>query len=834
MQDYEPIDLAGLCNAGLEFAQPLAEPRRGPQTYHGLPFVIGGTEPETERCFLGFGGDSGAREPVRIPLDTTARHLIVAHTLLESRIAAGDPPGDVVAHYCLRYVDGTEVRIPIRERFEIAVVPTAWGQLPFLAHADHKDALMPRHLGPWDAIGARQTEVSTGWPEHYYLWAWTNPNPDRLLAALVIEPTDRKLLVAALTASHLEEAPFSRTAMREVKISLPEPADAARPFALDTQIDRGMAGYTFALPQNTADRFIADDHKGFGEAQNEHASPAYVEVTGLPSATLTVSQDGEELGRVRWGELEDHGAVETPRVSFEVVDRGRNWVHVTVLDDETGRPVPCRVHFRSPEGIPYQPHGHHHHVNSNLGTWHIDIGGDLRLGQITYAYIDGQCQGWLPRGEVIVDVARGFEYEPLRTRVQIAPGQQELTLRLKRWTNQNARRWFSGDSHVHFVGGQGGHLEAQGEDLNVVNLLQSQWGHLFTNTEDWIGEPTLSNGGQTIVYCSQENRQHMLGHLTLWGLKQPVMPWCSDGPSEAELGGALETTLSHWADEAHRQGGTVIIPHLPTPNGEPAALIATGRADAVEMLQHGNYQHLEYYRYLNGGYRLPLVGGTDKMSSDVPVGLYRTYAYVPADEELSYDSWCRAVRSGRTFLSGGPMLTFSVDGAAIGDTLTLPRGGGEVEVEATAESIFPLHTLQIVSHGEVIAMTEDRAGSRRLHLNTKIRLDRHTWLAARCGGPEFQAVPHHDCWGRGIFAHTSPIYVAVGEAWSLADAQVAHYMLTLIDGSLGHIRTQARTYPPGSVTYHHGEHDHQAYLERPFHEAIAAIHEHLHRAGVPH
>ena len=64
------------------------------------------------------------------------------------------------------------------------------------------------------------------------------------------------------------------------------------------------------------------------------------------------------------------------------------------------------------------------------------------------------------------------------------------------------------------------------------------------------------------------------------------MPWCTDGPSEAELGGTLETTMAHWADACHAQGGTVIIPHLPNPNGEPAALIATGRADAVEMIKH--------------------------------------------------------------------------------------------------------------------------------------------------------------------------------------------------------------------------------------------------------
>ena len=48
------------------------------------------------------------------------------------------------------------------------------------------------------------------------------------------------------------------------------------------------------------------------------------------------------------------------------------------------------------------------------------------------------------------------------------------------------------------------------------------------------------------------------------------------------------------------------------------------------------------------------------MSSAVPVGLYRTYARL--DEEFSYETWCRAVRAGRTFLSGGPLVTLSVDG----------------------------------------------------------------------------------------------------------------------------------------------------------------------------
>src|SRR5260221_14550911 len=96
----------------------------------------------------------------------------------------------------------------------------------------------------------------------------------------------------------------------------------------------------------------------------------------------------------------------------------------------------------------------------------------------------------------------------------------------------NARRWFSGDTHVHFLSTQGSHTEAQGEDLNVVNLLLSQWGHLFTNTEEFNGGPTAPLGGRTVVYASHEDRPHLLGHLTLLGPKKAGQPRCNDGPSE--------------------------------------------------------------------------------------------------------------------------------------------------------------------------------------------------------------------------------------------------------------------------------------------------------------
>ncbi len=808
---YRPLDLDAYRTVGVEVLPAEEERLLGEQLLQGLPFAIG----SAERAFI------SPEQPLTIDIGQPAFTVIVAHRLLDSRIMDNGPVGKPVAEYTFRLADGAEHRVPIRERFEIAAVAT-FGQLPFLAMPDTKHRVNRRWSGNWSNAGNRQTEVVTGWPRAYCLWCWTNPTPDVPISSLELSPRGPRFVVAAITLGLTNEHPFVRSGTVPVAVEVLDAELAQQPLTSDNdlriEIDRGVAGYTFPLPRDGADVFA-----GWGEANNAACGRTYADVAAIPSATLSVKVGEQTLGAVRWGDVVERGTVEADRVRVQILEDGRNWVETVVIDDATNQPVPCRVHFRSVRGVPYQPHGHHSHVNSNNDTWHIDVGGDLRLGQASYAYIDGRCQGWLPRGDLIVDVARGFEYEPLHQRLTIEPGQRRLELRLKRWTSMNEQRWFSGDTHVHFLSTQGSLREAQSEDLNVVNLLQSQWGSLFTNTEDFSGAPAVSRDKRTIVWTNQENRQHILGHLILLGLKEPVYPWCSDGPSEAELGGTMETTLSYWADACHAQSGTIVIPHFPSPNGEPATLVATGRADAVEMIRCDAYNHGEYYRYLNAGYRLPLVGGTDKMSSAVAVGQYRTYVRIPADEEFSYDSWCRNLRLGRTFLSGGPLLELSVDGAAIGDTVSLPAGGGSVEVSAVARSILPIHTLQLVLNGQVIAQADEPNGGRSLTLRERVRIDQDSWLCARVGGPNYQPLSHHDVWLRGIFAHTSPVYIACGEEWQQRDPDGLRYMLTLVSGSLEYVRHTAPRHPAGMVTHHHAESDHLAYLERPFQEAIAAI-----------
>jgi hypothetical protein len=48
------------------------------------------------------------------------------------------------------------------------------------------------------------------------------------------------------------------------------------------------------------------------------------------------------------------------------------------------------------------------------------------------------------------------------------------------------------------------------------------------------------------------------------------------------------------------------------------------------------------------------------------------------------------------------------------------------------------------------------------------------------------------------------------------------------------IHNRIETITQGTTTHHHGEDDHHAFLEGPFNQAIAAIHQKMHEHGIPH
>jgi hypothetical protein len=121
MDEYTPIDLMAFHNAGLALLGEQGTAPLGPQQFRGLPFLVG-TNPE--HCFVAFG-EGLQRAPLSIPIDESVWSVIVAHRLLASGISAGGPVGEPIADYVFTYQNGDEVRVTIRDRFEITEIPTA-------------------------------------------------------------------------------------------------------------------------------------------------------------------------------------------------------------------------------------------------------------------------------------------------------------------------------------------------------------------------------------------------------------------------------------------------------------------------------------------------------------------------------------------------------------------------------------------------------------------------------------------------------------------------------------------------------------------------------------
>ena len=270
-------------------------------------------------------------------------------------------------------------------------------------------------------------------------------------------------------------------------------------------------------------------------------------------------------------------------------------------------------------------------------------------------------------------------------------------------------------------------LEGQAEGLNLINLLAAQWGDLFTNVGDIPHGPLTSRDGETMVQMGTENRQHILGHMSLLGARgEPAYPMSAAGPLESYLGDALWNSLADWADACHQGGGLVVTPHYPYPAAEVAVDIVLGKTDAVEFLRDEGQEFtsprvLYWYRVLNCGYRLPLVGGTDKMAASTPVGCNRTYAYL-GRQEFTFDNWAKAVRSGNTFITSGPLLFFHADGRMPGEQIALGAAGGTVEVQAEATCFVPMHRLEIVYNGRVVASREERDGAKEITLKEKVQV----------------------------------------------------------------------------------------------------------------
>ena len=847
MPKFSPVSLSSSLNAsrgdskhwGAKTAASLSQLPMGAQSFWGVPFDLATSEND-----LIFLGDASS---VDVSIAASGSHVLFAHFCDEkaSTTVAGQAsdylspvvtaPGEHIADYVVVYDDGSEHRQTVRRRFEINQAQTRM-QSGFSSRQHQSPTSIPKR-GPYpiNAWGRWQTGVMIGDrpvdgrtsakndregranpSSSWTIYALELPDTSKTIASLRIESTGAAAFaIGAITVFDGQDHPLRHQPLETVQIDV----NGKSADDLDVNIDLGIIARQQDIQNFDGEAWLANPVKGWGESEDEPQTVASIDVTASADATLSI--DGQDI-YVR--SLLETGEATSGNLSAKVLTSERSWVHGKIIDSSTGRPTAARIHFRSPDGRYFPPYGHTHDVNDN---WFEDYGADLLLGDTPYAYVDGTFQGELPVGDVYVEVSKGFEFQPIREKINIKPGQRELEITLDRNSNLRASGWVTADTHTHFLTPETAHLEAAAEDVNVINLLAAQWGDLYTNVGDLTGEVSGSSSAETIVWVGSENRQHFMGHISLMGATgSPIFPMSTSGPSEGYIGDPTVRAMSEWADEAHEKGGLAIVPHFPFPHSEVIAEVVLGKVDGLEIRDFhvptmDTFAVHEWYRLMNCGYRVPAVGGTDKMSAGMPVGGVRTYAYI-GDDELSHVSWSDAVRAGRTYTTSGPLMDFTVEGLRPGDELTLPESGGSVHVTATATCAMPFNKLEIVFNGKVIAQVSSKDGAKMLAIDESIDLPGSGWIAARAVS---DLVAWH-VWPVNFAAHTSAVYVKAGRT-DVFDAALGKYLITTMQGGVEWLDTLATR----------ADAERHATIRKVYTDAIGAVEKkmpHTHGDGTTH
>ncbi len=192
------------------------------------------------------------------------------------------------------------------------------------------------------------------------------------------------------------------------------------------------------------------------------------------------------------------------------------------------------------------------------------------------------------------------------------------------------------------------------------------------------------------------------------------------------------------------------------------------------------YSLSDWYRYLNCGYLVAAVGGTDKMSASTAVGTVRTYAGIDPNEAFTYETWMEAIRRAETFVTYGPLLEFAVDGHPMGSRIEMSANGGTVDVTWQVASVtIPMSRVELIVNGEIRESLTVPPQEKSGHWSVKV--DKSSWLALLVRG-------HYADKPEIIAAHSSPVMINVEGSPMLAAADGVT-ILEQIEGALAYLDT---------------------------------------------
>lgn len=692
--------------------------------------------------------------------------------------------GEHAANYIIVYDDDTEEKVEIKRRHQIGMFQREWGE-NCLQSVPHSKPLAHRahHEQTANNWGSSQTRVDSAdegkWTN--WVWAWKNPYPKKPIAEIRLEVINGTILISAISVGKASSNPLRWQSRHKAILRLPkgvefEPSLNEKGLLKQIQLDLGQV-----ISAQERPLYPNEEWSKTYNNQTPELSPdeILIEYTAHQDAAFHFA-DGKTVSVAK---LENRRKV----APLQIVNAATQRVRLQVVEKKSNKLAAVRLHIHGEAGEYLAPIDRHRIPNP---AWFEDYSVDYVNGSFHYStYIPGETTIDLPLGNVYIEVSKGFEMEPVRKVISVKPSTEEIVIKIDKVLLWRERGWVSADTHVHFLSPSTALLEGAAEGVNIVNLLASQWGELMTNVGDFDGKNTYGSkeaggDGEYLVRVGTENRQHVMGHISLLGYRGNIIaPMTTGGPAESALGDPVGVLLTEWARQCKKQGGVVIVPHFPNPRLENAASIVSGDIDGIEFCGGINpYSLLDWYRYLNCGYMAAAVGGTDKMSADVAIGMVRTYAHIGTEMNFTYQAWMDSIRKANTFVTCGPLMQFSVEGKPPGSRIKMSSNGGTVNISwKVASVIMPMTKVELIINGEICESKP--IGPDKDEGYRSVEINKSSWIALLIRG-HYPDEPKQEV----IAAHSSPVMIDIEDSPLLAKTD-ALTILEQIEGALAYLGT---------------------------------------------
>jgi hypothetical protein len=458
-------------------------------------------------------------------------------------------------------------------------------------------------------------------------------------------------------------------------------------------------------------------------------------------------------------------------------------LQLTIVDSETGQPVPARVEIQGADGT--------YHVAedallvggdcdmSDQGAGYVDLASTLAgftnsidnpYTQSTQFYSDGTSSISLPPGRAAIKVFKGSEYRGAAEQLEIGSRESaQHTIVLRRWINMPDAGWYSADGHLHIprpVKELNPYIlkMMQAEDIHVANLLQmGKVRNPNIAPQHAHGAAGQHQQGIYVLAAGQENpRTHFLGHTISLGADT-----VHHNPDKYLIYRLL------WQETA-KQGGLNGYAHAYWPNGSlvapqdgMAVVLPHNLLHFVEVLQFNRSGYETWYDILNLGFRVTPTAGTDYPCADQTLPGHERF-YTKVEGPLTYANWLKGVRNGRTFVTTGPIVEFRVDGQEIGSNIILAK---PMSVKLTGKVVFDpeqddLSFVEVVHNGNVIKRISRVRHADNVEFTISHRVDEASWFAVRGYGSRinentFATPVHWSSFKPTSNVHSAPIYVGL-------------------------------------------------------------------------